>query len=353
MRSTRGLGVSAGLVMAGLLAACGAARGEPAGRATAGAGVRVASEAELRAAAARSERESVNIVIDSAITVRHGVYFPPSESIVRLTGVTPEASLTFEMAYGSAAAARDHREENGLEFHCRQAIVTGLTLHGYDKRGALLKGHTRELLYVGHCTFEGVGTRQYPLAAAAARNAEETVCNHCIAAHELRQAHVSVVNCTFRRCALSAQRWSHCVYVSARSVVVMGNKFDECGNPFSIGGSAPGASVTVIGNEVSHPQATPGADGRVHAAFMASLTESDFAAYVGNRFAGRFETPWTGQPTAGLHWVDYNDYGAAAVAGPWGAHTGRGEWIGWEKWRSMGFDGHSTPPRATEQPGNR
>ena len=305
----------------------------------------VRNEKELLHAAASTARGSLNILIDRVITVNGGVYFPPSQSIVRLIGVTPQAAIRFNMVFDGNWKRRRPIGENGLEFHCRQAIIRGLQFTGYETLGAAIKGHTTELLDVSACYFHDIGTKQFPHKVNPPRTASDTLYNQCIAATNMAKGHISIVDCSFKRCVLNNHSWSHCLYISARSVLVAGNRFVECGNAFAVGSDVSGASNNVFGNEVISPQAVLDRRGVMRPTYIGDLRPRDFTAFMFNRFEGVFNLPWTGHSRAARHLVDFNDYQGMTYTGTWAADTGKGVWIPWETWRANGFDNHSSPPK--------
>lgn len=308
--------------------------------------VLVRNEDELRAAAARAARGDLNILIDGVITVRRGVYFSARDSIVRLMGTRENAGIRFDMVFDGNWANPGFRTDNGIHFNCRQAIVRGLTFSGYEWSGAVIKGHCTELLAVTKCRFFDIGRKQYKPRREPPADSSDWLYNHCIAAHEMNAGHISVTDCEFERCVWSSWAWSHCMYISARSVLVSGNRFIECGNPFAVGGQVRGASVTILDNEVLRPHAGPDQRKTQRFAFFASLDTADLTAIAFNRLEGQFECPWTGQPNPPRHLVDYNDYSGAVVGGGWAADTTRGKYFGWEDWQRAGFDRNSRPPKS-------
>jgi len=301
----------------------------------------VTNEKELQVVAASTVKGDLNILVDRAITVNRMIYFPKSESIVRLIGVTPTAAIHFNMAFNGNLEASG---TCGISFHCRQAIIRGLQFSGYEARGSAIKGHTTELLDVSACYFHDIGIIQYPHEEKPPWSSKNTVYNQCIGAHNMAKGHISVVGCLFKRCVLNNHSWSHCLYISARSVLVTNNRFIECGNVFQIGSDVPGASNNVFGNEVIRPQAVMDRRGVMRQTYIADLRPDDFTAFMFNKFDGPFDGPWTGHPRAGRHLVDFNDYQGMTYAGSWAADTGRRVLIPWETWRTYGFDNHSSPP---------
>lgn len=311
-----------------------------------GATVSVTSEAELRKALARVADGDVNVLIDRPVVVRRPVYAAGPTRVVRLMGTTREAGIRFDMVFSGRWEREPQERGNGIEIAARQVVIRGLAFSGYDQRGSALKFDVGELLDISRCRFEDIAAKQFPPRRPDPKSADDVLCNNVIGSHEQRTAHISVSNCEFRRCTLSNQRWSHCLYVSARSVSVTDNRFIQCGNPLQIGSNVAAGAISVFGNTIEQPIATPGAQKSKEPAFLAALYPTSNSVYAFNTIAGTWKTPWTGHPRRGLHLVDYNDYDGATIEGPWGADTGIGKWISWAQWREMGFDGHSKPSPA-------
>lgn len=310
-----------------------------------GATVAATSEEELRRAVERSARENVNILIDRIITVSRSIDFPRSESVVRLIGVTPEAGIRFNMTFDKNWNRPGPIGGNGLKCDCRQAVIRGLRLSGYETLGSVIKGHVTELLEVSECHFVDNGTIQFPHKVNPPRTADDTLYNQCIGAHRLENARVSIVNCRFERCALNNRRWSHCIYVSARSVLITGNEFVECGNPFAVGPATGDGAVNIFSNRILRPRPVMDARGVVLPTYLASLVPHGTFAFMFNKIEGQLHNVWTGQPRPENQLIDYNDYKGLSYSGSWAGDTGKGIAISWEQWRAMGFDRHSSVPQ--------
>lgn len=302
----------------------------------------VTDEVSLRAAAARTRRASLNILIDRPITVNHVVFFPDSRSIVRLIGVSKQAAIRFNMIFDGNW--NRFRGENGLEFHCRQAILRGIELSGYEYLGCAVKAHVTELLDVSDCTFREIGTRQFPHKVDPPTTASDTLYNQCIAAPKIRDGHVSVVNCRFYQCAQNNYSWSHCVYVSARSVLIVGNDFEKCGNPFAVGGYVAEASNNIFGNEVTDPWEVRDRWGVKRPTYLGELDVEDRTAFMFNRISGRHHHAWYAHLDPQRQLVDFNDYSGMAYTGYWAAAVTRKRRLSWDQWRELRHDNHSMAP---------
>ncbi|MBM3861972.1 MAG: hypothetical protein FJ395_20300 [Verrucomicrobia bacterium] len=307
--------------------------------------ITVATEDELRRAIERSVRQNVNILIERVVTVTRTIDFPQSDSVVRLIGVTPEAGIRFHMTFDKNWNRPGPIGGNGLKCDCRQAIIRGLRLSGYETLGSVIKGHVAELLDISECHFVDNGTIQFPHKVNPPRTADDTLYNQCIGAHRLEIARVSIVNCRFERCALNNRRWSHCIYVSARSVLITGNEFVECGNPFAVGPAGATGSVNILSNRVLRPRPVMDARGAVLPTYLASLGPEGSYAFMFNKIEGQLHNVWTGQPRPENQLIDYNDYKGVTYSSSWAGDTTKGVAISWDEWRKMGFDRHSTVPQ--------
>ena len=306
----------------------------------------VTNESQLHAAARLSARTDINILVDRLITIRQPVYFPRSNAVVRLIGVTDDAGIHFDMKFSGDWKSVKAAKHNGLKFNCRQAVIRGLRFSGFEWYGAAIKGHVSSLLDVSDCDFEDIGVMRYSPRVAKPRTADDAITTQCIAAHRLDGAHVSVVDCRFRRCALGAYSWSHCLYISAGSVTVVGNRFTNCGNPFAIGGNGSKGTNNIFGNIVESPGRVVDRNGAERPPYLCKLDDTGRTAFMFNTISGLYSIPWTGTPIPSRHIVDFNDYQAMNYARSWAADTHRGVSASYEQWRRMGFDNHSRPPRA-------
>lgn len=304
----------------------------------------VTTEDELRAAARLSERVDLNVLFDRTITVRGGLAFPESNTILRLIGVNEQAGIHFDMVFDGNWNDSRFRFTNGLELRSRQVIIRGMRFSGYEWGGSAIKGHVKELLDISDCTFEDIGTKQFPHRVDPPQEAGDTLYNQVISAQKKADGHVSIVNCRFNRCIHNNHRWSHCLYLSARSVLVTGNTFEDCGNVFGIGGQVDGASNNIFGNTIlrPHPQLHP-RSGKDTPPYLAGLG-TDSVVYMFNRIDGEHYRPWTGQPDPNTHLIDFNNYQNMTYTGQWAANTATRVYIDWQQWRQMGFDVHSDAP---------
>ncbi len=313
----------------------------------------VITEDGLRRAAVLSADRDVNILIDREIVVTGQIEFPRSESIVRLVGVTPQAGIRFDMRFNGDWAAPKLvngrlYHQNGLRFDSRQVIIRGLRFSGYETLGAAIKGHQKELLSISDCVFADIGTIQFPPKVVPPAKADDALYNQVIGSHERTEGHISVANCRFERCALNNRDWSHCVYVSARSVVIADNLFDGCGSTFGTGATTNG-SVNTFGNHVLHPAEVEDRRGVQRPTYLGGLGPGN-VAFMLNNIAGRMASPiWTGRPDPAMHLVDFNDYGDLTYSGHWAQETGVKK-IDWPEWQSLGFDRRSSTPHKNQTP---
>jgi len=309
---------------------------------------------ELAAALKRATTRDLNIIIDRPIKLSRGIYLPQSDTIVRLIGVGSSAGIEFDMSFDGNWAGPRAKSENGIEFNCRQAILRGLTISGFNGGGAAIKGSVSHLLDVSRCRFVDIATLRFEPRVREPKNAQDSWYNHCIAAHDLQNGHISITGCTFERCAWN-EIWSHCIYVSARSVVISDNLFTECGSTFRVAaGRVRGSSVSIFGNTVEKPHEVADRHGktRIVQPYLCDLNPDYFTAFVLNRISGEYYRPWTGAPRSGRQLIDFNDYSQMSYREPysWGADTGVGQWIAWDKWQAMGFDHDSVPARVVPPP---
>lgn len=309
----------------------------------------VTNEAQLRGAARLSARTDINILIDRVIVTTGGISFPKSDSIVRILGVGDSAGIRFDMRFNGDWSDPAFRARNGLELHCRQAIIRGITFSDYEWLGSAIKGHVRELLDISGCTFENIGTIQFPHKKEPPKTADDTLYNQVIGAHHLWTAHVSISKCVFSNCALNNHRWSHCIYSSARSVTVADNLFSQCGNPFALSGGKGRGGNVVIGNRITDPRPVEDAYGVVRPPYLASVAAGTPAVYVFNKIEGRFSNPWTGHPDPAIHLIDFNDYSQMSFTRAWASDTGRGVSLSIDQWRDLGFDVHSASAQSQRE----
>lgn len=309
----------------------------------------VTNEDQLRGAARLSGHTDINILIDRKIVSKGGIVFPKSNSVVRVLGVGESAEIHFDMRFDGNWSAAGFRSTNGFEFHCRQAIMRGVIVSGYEWLGSAIKGHVSELLDISKCRFEDIGTIQFPHKTTPPKIASDTLYNQVIGAHHLWTAHVSISNCVFVRCALNNHRWTHCIYTSAGSVSVTDNVFSNCGNPFCVSGGNRRGGNLVCGNKVKDPRPVEDANGIVRPPFLAIIAADCPAVFAFNEIHGLFSSPWTGQPDPTIHYVDFNDYSEMSYTRAWASDTGRGVSLSFEQWRDGGFDVHSSAPRSIRE----
>lgn len=311
--------------------------------------VLITDEASLRRAAQQSTSSDLNLLFDRKIVVTRQVSFPPSRSIVRLIGVNNEAAIHFDMKFDGNWRNPKFAAQNGLQFNCRQAILRGIRFSGFEWQGAAIKGHTKELLDVSDCDFVDIGTIQFPHKRTPPKGSRDTIYNQCVAAHEMTGGHVSIVNCRFQRCVLNNRRWSHCLYVSARSVLITGNRFEACGNAIAAGGKVPGASNNIFGNVIVDGAKVEDPRGRRLPTYLGYLNEMDSTVFMFNEVTGHYREPWMGHPNSAHQLIDFNNYAGMTYQSSFATDTGKGAYIKLDAWRSRGFDNHSTPPKKAER----
>ncbi|MCZ6816069.1 MAG: hypothetical protein O7F76_05135 [Planctomycetota bacterium] len=322
--------------------------------------VLVRTEAEFRAAAARTQSESITILVAGTVVMNNDtVVFPSSASIVKLVGIGDAPTIDFNLQWQGWGSSQN--EVDGLRFESRQAIVHNLSFRNYNHRGGAIRATgpangDLELLSVSNCTFENIGTAQFDHALDPSTGLPYTeptlesqvVFNHCIYATGLQEAHVAIKNCSFNGAILNNRQWSRCLKVSAPTVVALNNTFLECGQPFDIGGVGSDTCSTVLNNRILNP-ALVDDNGVPRRAAIAKLDPNDHAVYMFNTFAGSDSqdaegevfNPWTGTLNPQRHLIDHNDYGALTYTGFW-ADNG----IDWATWTGLvhRFDTHSVPP---------
>ena len=299
--------------------------------------VTASTEADLRAAAHLSFDHNVTVLVTAPITVSQMVSFSNS-SVVRLLGVGDHPTITFNMAFDGDWSDPGTYALNGLRFANRQAVVRNLTFAGFNLQGSVLKGHVSQLLDVSDCVFRDNGNIAYPFRIVPPADANDAIFTQVIGGHDLTDAHINVAGNTFLRDSSNNQRWSHCLYMSARSISATDNTFDQCGNPYSIGSHVPGSTNTIVGSTIRNPVASPDPDGINTPAFLASLGDEDYTAYMYNTVSGQFHAPWTGSPNVLRHYVGQNDYTNMTYSGVWASDTKNALQIVWNDWLALGLD---------------
>jgi hypothetical protein len=176
------------------------------------------------------------------------------------------------------------------------------------------------------------------------QTANDVVNSQCIAAHGRTNAHVSVVNCSFTRCA-SNTIWSHCVYVSARSVLISGNSFIYSGAIFRLGENLAGSSANVLNNRVESPATVVHRGGVKVQPYLFQFSPNDYSIFANNTVAGAFNNPFIGRPRFDRHLVDCNDFSGVSYTGPWASDVELGNYA-WADWIERGMDGASYVPMA-------
>ncbi len=330
---------------------------QPAGSAearTAGPAWFVTSERELQAAADASQRGDVTIFIDRRIELSRMLSFPDSRSTVRLIGVGEQAALHLNRSFHGSAERIQESIANGIEFRCRQAYVANLEVFGFEMQGSAIKSYTDELLSVVNCQFHDIGMKEYPYRGGKARSAEDSVYTQCVGAHQLRRCRIEIIGCKFVRCCANTWQWSHCLYLSARSILVADCTFSDCGNPFGVGEREVRGEIMIIGNRIEKPRSARDPNGRVLQAFLCSIVGTDSFVFTRNTVSGDWLCGWTGSPDPKNNVIDKNDYGGMNYSSAWAANTSVGKYIEWNEWLAIGFDTHSKPPvRRSATPGKQ
>ncbi len=304
----------------------------------------VTNEQEFRVAAEASARGDITIFIDRKIELTRPLGFPESRSFVRIIGVNSQAAINVNLVFRGTVEKIESAIANGIQLNCRQALIANIEFFGFEMQGSIIKGHTEEQLSIVNCYFHDIGMKEYPYRGKIARTAADSVYTQCIGAHQLTRAHIEVIGCKFERCCANTFQWSHCLYISARSVLVADNSFSDCGNPFGIGDSETPGNVQIIGNRIEKPRPARDPNGRIREAFLGSVVGTDSFIFTRNTVSGDWLCGWVGSPNPRNNLIDFNEYGGMNYSSAWAANTTIGKYIEWREWIRMGFDNHSQPP---------
>lgn len=181
---------------------------------------------------------------------------------------------------------------------------------------------------VDGCSFLSVGTEVLPANGAGVRF--RTCCVEC---HRPPQSFVARDN-TFRDCCTNDESLSHCWYVSGDSVVLRGNDYMACGNPWGVYGTR----LTIAGEYVWDPalcwDAASGT--RVPPRILIVRNGQPPMTFLGNTVAGEVSWfAWGKDLPRGV--FRNNDYfGMEARAMAW--DYGRGVPVSREEWEARGLD---------------
>ena len=206
-----------------------------------------------------AQRGDVTIFIDRRIELSRMLTFPESRSTVRLIGVGEQAALHLNRSFrGSAERIFRSRSQTESSFGVASAMSRIWKFFGFEMQGSAIKAYTDELLSVVNCHFHDIGMKEFPYRGGKARSAEDSVYTQCgRRPYQLRRCRIEIIRCKFVRCCANTWQWSHCLYLSARSVLVANCAFSDCGNPFGIGEREVPGEILIIGDRVESP-APPG-----------------------------------------------------------------------------------------------
>lgn len=316
----------------------------------AGQTLEIASYADLQRAAKISEQEDVNLLVRGEVRVPRGVAFRGKDSIVRIVGASPDAGFFLDMVWDGDWGRKPKPSMNGLQFYSRQVILHGLTFRGFEHNGAVIKGHGRELLSISSCTFKDIGTVSYPSRTRRPKTLDDAVATGCVGAHGMKNGHIEIINSTFINCAYNAHRWGRCIYCSARSITLIGNRFERCGNPFTFNKYVDGSS-TIIDNQIIDPM--PSYDqpnDSIRPPFITVLRPERSLAMLFTTVRGEVVSPFIGEPDPRTHWLDYNDYRGVQLVDPTWAIVAKIGGQKMEKWKASGLDRHSIMPEKPFKP---
>lgn len=325
--------------------------------------VLVTNDAELRAAAYECNYRGLNILVTGTITIDSKVVLGFSNSIARLIGIGQDPSIDIQIGWDGWEAP-DAGPESGLGLGGRQAVLHGLTFKNYDGFGSAIKGNGPDsdgihLLSISDCRFSDIGTTQYPPEIdpdtglpAEQYDGDWAIYNQSVGCHNMINGHIGVTGCNFERCQLNNVSWSHCLYISARSVAAFNNTFQDCGHPFAIGSKVADASNNVFRNTVIDPAYVQNRNRRLLAAWFAMMNAVDFDTYMFNSITGLSRQPFYVSPPANdRNYVDFNDYSGLQYDGFFfgNAEGSSGYFDDWNQtWK---FDIHSAAPQYVEWPG--
>ena len=291
-------------------------------------------------AASASATQDVTLFVHGQIAIE-SVYFPKSTHVVRVIGVGNQPEVRFTKSW-NGNWNQPFVGSNGLEFNCRQVVITGLIFRDWDWQGAAIKLHGPESVVISGCTFQNISKKVYaPRVVPSVSSSDIWLVQVLAGWGDV----LTISNCRFQDCAVSNGIWNHCIYLSAnKSLVVANNTFEGCGSAVSLSGVF-GASYTIVGNQYRYPVPTPQRSGPFLPAWE-YLSACDFVS-VGNSYSGVMNMLYYG--SLGQAVVDWNDYERLSVLGSTTIGESGVGYHSWEWWVAHGFDMHSKSP--TTRPG--
>jgi hypothetical protein len=310
--------------------------------------LRVTNEAELREAARRASQSDVRILIDREVVLTDdSIGFASDQHGVLIEGTGPAAALRFTWRWDGRGDWGDRPGRNGLEFRNRETIVRGLRIVGYEGAGSALKHNgnpdrSRPAQFtVVDCHFAEIGNRAYPFRnnMPVARINTDVWYTNAIASHA-DDTHTLVAGCTFANCCTNSF-YGHCLYLTTNNVVVVNNRFVDCGHAIVAGGPEGEEFNLVLGNEIVGTRPEIDRTGQAVPPYLIGLSRKP-QAFAFNRVSGQFRSMFRLDSAADMrrHHIDHNDY-RGVDCDVW---AGPGNPLNARQWHETGFDANSQFP---------
>jgi hypothetical protein len=298
----------------------------------------VRTEAELRAAAARTANEDLVILIGSPLSVSDTVTFPAGGRIVRLVGVGNQPTVTFNMTFdGNWSAPATQRQRPGLAFASKRVFIRNLAFAGYQLGGAVLRSDATESFEVSKCQFRDIGTLSVAPRIAAPAVITDTISTRCIETGTSNLL-VHVNNSSFLRCATNQAKWGACLDLAGRNVMVADNVIEDSGNFLFCRSSVANAIFEVLGNFVTRPAECAQPDGTRGRPWLVTLPAGQQFTFAYNQVAGVFRKPWQGLPDVSKQLAVENNYYGASYQDAWATDAAGTGTLTWAQWRALGLD---------------
>ena len=300
----------------------------------------VTSEAELRAAAAKSSKlPALTVFIDRPITLSSMITFYGDS--LTIVGVRPEAEIRFTNPWDCNWAKLP--PQNGVEINANAVNIRGIKFTNFEWQGSTIKWNAdpekARLFLMDGCRFKDCGVRWCPQRKTPALQDSDTHHSNVVAAHELKNASFVICNCEFDHCGLSSQVYGHCLYVSARQISVVDCVFRSCGNPFQIGYSnhTHEADVFVSGNRVETTERSKNNAGAMLDQYLYVFGSRSRNVLVGNTFVGQWWIPMTGYYSLARDVVAFNDWRGSKFTSSFATDLKNSKYITPEQWRRFEF----------------